>query len=97
MQELKCPECGHLNPDIRELGYTLPWTCGNCPHIWRLQDVMPTQKPMPLDTPVSNRHTAFTPALQQAPLANSANSGCDARRTPSQTREGNPVKVRGHQ
>lgn len=49
MQELKCPECGHLNPDIRELGYTLPWTCGNCPHIWRLQDVMPTQKPMPPD------------------------------------------------
>lgn len=49
MQELKCPECGHLNPDIRELGYTLPRTCGNCPHIWRLQDVMPTQKPMPPD------------------------------------------------
>lgn len=49
MQELKCPECGHLNPDIRELGYTLPGTCGNCPHIWRLQDVMPAQKPMPPD------------------------------------------------
>lgn len=43
MQELKCPECGHLNPDIRELGYTLPWTCGKCPHIWRLQDVMTQQ------------------------------------------------------
>jgi hypothetical protein len=42
MQELKCPECGHPNPDIRELGYTLPWTCGNCPHIWRLQDLKPT-------------------------------------------------------
>ena len=38
MRELKCPDCGHLNPDIRELGYTLPATCGNCPHIWRLQD-----------------------------------------------------------
>ena len=49
MQELKCPECGHLNPDIRELGYTLPWTCGNCPHIWRLQDLMPAQAPMPAD------------------------------------------------
>ena len=49
MQELKCPECGHLNPDIRELGYTLPWTCGKCPHIWRLQDVMPAQAPMPVD------------------------------------------------
>ena len=21
-----------------ELGYTLPATCGNCPHVWRLQD-----------------------------------------------------------
>ena len=41
MQELKCPDCGHLNPDIRELGYRLPYTCGKCPHIWRLQDVMP--------------------------------------------------------
>lgn len=49
MQELKCPECGHLNPDIRELGYTLPWTCGKCTHIWRLQDVMPLQAPMPAD------------------------------------------------
>lgn len=38
MRELKCPDCGHLNPDIRELGYTLPATCGNCPHVWRLQD-----------------------------------------------------------
>ena len=47
MQELKCPDCGHLNPDIRELGYTLPATCGHCPHIWRLQDVMPLQAPMP--------------------------------------------------
>ena len=42
MQELKCPDCGHLNPGIRELGYTLPWTCAKCPHIWRLQDVKPT-------------------------------------------------------
>ena len=49
MQELKCPECGHLNPDIRDLGYTLPWTCGNCPRIWRLQDLMPAQVPMPAD------------------------------------------------
>ena len=39
MQELKCPDCGHLNPDIRELGHRLPRTCGHCPHIWRLQDV----------------------------------------------------------
>ena len=38
MQELKCPSCGYLNPDIRELGYTLPRTCGQCPHVWRLQD-----------------------------------------------------------
>ena len=41
MQELICPECKHRNPDIRELGYTLPWTCGNCPHVWRLQDLGP--------------------------------------------------------
>ena len=43
MKELKCPECGHKNPDIRELGYKLPWTCGKCPHVWRLQDVMTQQ------------------------------------------------------
>jgi hypothetical protein len=41
MQDIKCPNCGHLNPDIRELGYKLPFTCGRCPHIWRLQDLMP--------------------------------------------------------
>lgn len=41
MQKLKCPECGHKNPDIRELGHTLPFTCNKCPHIWRLQDVTP--------------------------------------------------------
>ena len=41
MNELKCPDCGHLSPDIRELGYTLPRTCGKCPHIWRLQDLGP--------------------------------------------------------
>jgi hypothetical protein len=45
MQELKCPDCGYLNPDIRELGYTLPYTCGKCPHIWRLQDVGPIDAP----------------------------------------------------
>lgn len=39
MKELKCPACNYLNPDIRELGYTLPFTCGRCPHIWRLQDM----------------------------------------------------------
>jgi len=39
MKELLCPSCGRRNPDIRELGYTLPWTCGHCPHIWRLQDL----------------------------------------------------------
>jgi len=44
VQELKCPSCGYLNPDIRELGYTLPRTCGKCPHVWRLQDVMSPQK-----------------------------------------------------
>lgn len=52
MQELKCPECGHLNPDIRELGYTLPFTCNKCPHIWRLQDLMPIQQAMPTDMAV---------------------------------------------
>ena len=45
MQELKCPDCGYLNPDIRELGYSLPWTCGRCPHIWRLQDLGPIEAP----------------------------------------------------
>jgi len=39
MRELKCPSCGHLNPDIRELGYKLPATCGRCPHIWRFHEV----------------------------------------------------------
>lgn len=46
MQELKCPDCGYLNPDIRELGYSLPWTCGRCPHIWRLQDLGPIEATM---------------------------------------------------
>ena len=41
MQQLKCPDCGHLNPDIREIGHKLPFTCNKCPHIWRLQDVPP--------------------------------------------------------
>ena len=41
MQNIKCPDCGNLNPDIRELGYTLPATCGHCLHMWRLQDVDP--------------------------------------------------------
>ena len=41
MKDLKCPECGHPNPDIRELGRRLPFTCNKCPHIWRLQDVTP--------------------------------------------------------
>ena len=45
MLEIKCPDCGHLNPDIRELGYTLPATCGRCRHIWRLQDVGGYDKP----------------------------------------------------
>ena len=45
MHELKCPDCGHLNPDIRELGCTLPRTCGHCPHIWRLQDLGPLEAP----------------------------------------------------
>jgi len=40
MENIKCPDCGHLNPDIRELGYKLPFTCGHCSHIWRLQDIM---------------------------------------------------------
>lgn len=39
MRELKCPSCGYLNPDIRELGYTLPATCGRCTHIWRFHEV----------------------------------------------------------
>ena len=41
MQELKCPECGHINIDIREFGHRLPYTCARCPHIWRLQDLKP--------------------------------------------------------
>lgn len=41
MQNIKCPDCGNLNPDIRDLGYTLPATCGHCLHMWRLQDVDP--------------------------------------------------------
>ena len=41
MQELKCPDCGYLNPDIRELGYALPRSCGACSHVWRLQDIPP--------------------------------------------------------
>ena len=45
VQELKCPDCGYLNPDIRELGYSLPWTCGRCPHIWRLQDLGSIEAP----------------------------------------------------
>ena len=45
MQELKCPDCGHLNPDIREIGYSLPRTCGACPHVWRLQDLGPFKPP----------------------------------------------------
>ena len=47
MKELKCPDCGHLNPDIREIGRTLPATCGRCPHIWRLQDLGPLKVPTP--------------------------------------------------
>lgn len=45
MKELACPSCGHRNPDIRELGYKLPLTCGRCPHIWRLQDLGPIEGP----------------------------------------------------
>lgn len=41
MRTIKCPDCGKLNPDIRELGYTLPFTCNHCRHIWRIQDVPP--------------------------------------------------------
>lgn len=39
MKELKCPECGYKNPDIREHGYPLPATCNRCSHIWRVQDL----------------------------------------------------------
>ena len=45
MGELICPDCKHRNPDIRELGYTLPFTCSNCRHIWRLQDLGPIELP----------------------------------------------------
>jgi uncharacterized paraquat-inducible protein A len=39
VKTIKCPDCGYLNLDIRELGHTLPGTCNRCSHIWRLQDV----------------------------------------------------------
>lgn len=39
MNELKCPECAYLNPDIRGLGYKLPYACLKCDHVWRLQDL----------------------------------------------------------
>jgi hypothetical protein len=47
MKEIQCPSCGYRNPDIRELGYRLPWACGKCPHIWRLQDL--PDKPLSLE------------------------------------------------
>lgn len=45
MKEIICPDCRYKNPNIRELGYKLPWACNNCSHIWRLQDLDLNEKP----------------------------------------------------
>jgi uncharacterized Zn finger protein len=61
MRELKCPDCGHLNPDIRELGYTLPYTCGACPHVWRLQDVATREELAEMVRDFVRRQNAIAP------------------------------------